>query len=172
MNSSCQVFYSYSSGNIQNIERKMPFPKHIFICMNTNATGRPGRATFRQSQGHFVWEDQHHCWGHDAKIRGRRRRPGGKYQLRRKMEQREKQIKKLALWGFGTKMCIFGLMDSYKFKIHMVDLWTHGLMDSWTYELTDLWTYGLMDLWTYGLMDLWTHGLMDSWAHTVSLRKI
>ena len=105
MNSSCQVFYSYSSGNIQNIERKMPFPKHIFICMNTNATGRPGRATFRQSQGHFVWEDQHHCWGHDAKIRGRRRRPGGKYQLRRKMEQREKLIKKLALWGFGTKMC-------------------------------------------------------------------
>ena len=53
-----------------------------------------------------------------------------KYQLRRKMEQREKLIKMLALWGFGTKMCTFGLMDSYKFKIYKVDLWTHGLMDS------------------------------------------
>ena len=53
-----------------------------------------------------------------------------KYQLRRKMEQRGKLIKKLALWRFGTKMCTFGLMDSYKFKIYKVDLWTHGLMDS------------------------------------------
>ena len=84
MNSSCQVFYSYSSRNIQNIERKMPFPKHIFICMNTNATGRPGRATFRQSRGKVpakkkngtkrkadqkacpmgVWDKDVHFWTH------------------------------------------------------------------------------------------------------------
>ena len=67
--------------------------------------------------------------------KGRKKKTRGnastaKYQLRRKMEQSEKLIKKLALWGFGTKMCTFGLMDSYKFKIYKVDLWTHGLMDS------------------------------------------